>query len=253
MLLTCVGTGTAAPEPDRASAGFLVEVEDRRILFDCGPGVLHSMARHLVSWPDITHLVLTHFHNDHIGDVPALFQAWKHGMRPARTQPLVVVGPPGTAHLLHAMAALFGRHIREPGFDVDVRETGPDDPLPIGGSAVLNAGASGHTEAALAYRLEADGRSFCYTGDTGPVDPVARFSRGVDTLLTECSVPDDEAMATHLSPSGLAWLARQAMPRQLLVTHVYPQLPRGEVPKLVRAAGWSGAIRIVHDGMRIEL
>lgn len=253
MLLTCIGTGTAAPEPDRACAGFLVEVEEGRILFDCGPGVLRSMAQHRVPWPDITHLALTHFHNDHIGDVPALFQAWKHGMRPARTAPLIVVGPIGTAGLLDGMARLFGRHVGEPGFDVEVCELAGEGEIPIGRSAVLRAGATRHTAVALAYRLESGVRSFCYTGDTGPVEEVALFARDVNTLLAECSVPDEERMSTHLSPSGLAWLARLAMPHRLLVTHIYPQLSRDAVPDLVRAAGWPGPLHVVHDGMRIEL
>jgi ribonuclease BN (tRNA processing enzyme) len=122
LKLTCIGTGTAAPEPDRVCAGFLIEGHGLRMLFDCGPGVLHGMARLGIEWQTITHLCLTHFHNDHIGDVAALFFAWKHGMRPARKEKLTIFGPKGTKRKLVRMAKLFGDHISEPTFDLDIRE-----------------------------------------------------------------------------------------------------------------------------------
>jgi ribonuclease BN (tRNA processing enzyme) len=253
MLLTCAGTGTTAPEPDRVCAGFLLEIDGLRILLDCGPGVVHSMARLHVPWQQLTHLVITHFHNDHVGDVPMLFHAWVWGMRPPRTEPLTVIGPHGTARLLHGMAALFGRHLSEPGFPFVVLEPAPGDSLYLNDTVLLQAGRAHHTEEALAFRFEADGRSFCYTGDTGYSDEVARFARGVDTLLTECSLPDEEAMDAHLTPSTLARLATAAQPGRLLVTHIYPQLRRDRVPQLVRAAGWNGAMELVHDGNRVEL
>src|SRR5690606_15588535 len=122
MKLTVVGSGTAAPEPDRVCAGHLLESAELRLLLDCGPGVVHGMARLALDWRGITHLLLTHFHNDHIGDVPTLFFAWKHGMLPARSAPLTVFGPPGTKKLLGRMGELFGSHVGAPDFPLDVHE-----------------------------------------------------------------------------------------------------------------------------------
>lgn len=253
MRLTCIGTGTAAPEPDRVCSGFMLETGRLRLLFDCGPGVVHGMARLGVDWRGITHLVLTHFHNDHIGDVPMLFFAWKHGMRAARRDPLTVVGPVGTRRLLERMADVFGGHLRDPGFEVTVDEIGAGEDRRLAGSGRLRAAKTRHTEESLAYRLEADGRGFCYTGDTGVSSDVAAFAQGADTLLTECSLPAAERMETHLTPTGVAELARLAMPRRLLLTHVYPQLDRRTLPDLVRDAGWPGPLTLPADGDRFEL
>src|ERR671919_392029 len=122
MLLTCIGTGTAAPQPDRVCAGFLLETRGLRMLFDCGGGVVHNMARLAIDWRSVTHLVLTHFHNDHIGDVPLLFFGWKWGMRPPRSQALTVIGPRGTTQLLQRMADVFGDHLTEPRFTLNIEE-----------------------------------------------------------------------------------------------------------------------------------
>jgi ribonuclease BN (tRNA processing enzyme) len=262
MRLTVIGSGTAAPEWDRACSGFMLETHRSRVLLDCGPGVVHNMARIGLDWQGITHLLLTHFHNDHIGDVPTLFFAWRHGMRPARSEPLMVIGPPGTKRLLERLGDVFGDHLSEPGFELDVIELDPPstdegDVLAaerrLGDEVRLAAVRTPHTDASLAYRIEADGRSFCYTGDTGMSEAVARFAQGVDALLIECAVPDDEAMPVHLTPSQVAAMARIALPRRLLVTHVYPHLDRRAVPELVRLGGWPARVDVVADGDMCEL
>jgi ribonuclease BN (tRNA processing enzyme) len=253
MHLTCIGTGTAAPEAEHVCSGYLLESHGLRLLFDCGGGVVHRMARLGIDWRDITHLVLTHFHNDHIGDVPLLFFAWKHGMRPGRSQPLTLIGPKGVRRLIQQMADVFGGHLSEPGFEIVMREMHDGEELRLDATTRLLAASTPHTEESLAYRVETDARSFCYTGDTGPSHDVAIFAQGVDLLLTECSVPDEEAMETHLTPSRVAEMARTALPRRLLLTHVYPHLDRDRLPDLVRASGWPATIDVAWDGATYEV
>lgn len=35
------------------------------------------------------------------------------------------------------------------------------------------------------YRIEARGRAFVYTGDTGPLEAVTRLAKGADMLISE--------------------------------------------------------------------
>jgi ribonuclease BN (tRNA processing enzyme) len=253
MKLTVVGSGTAAPEPERVCAAFLVETRETRVLLDCGPGAVHHLARFRLPWSRVDHLVVSHFHNDHIGDVPMLLFALKWGTEERRTAPLTIWGPAGTAERLEGMAAVFGDHVADPGFPVAVRELEPGDTAGLGDLA-LAAAPTPHTPESLAFRLRsAGGATVGYTGDTGPSDEVARFLEGVDLLVAECSVPDEDAMEIHLTPATLAAMARTATPGQLLVTHVYPKLARQDVLGLVAAAGWAGRTRRAEDGLALEL
>lgn len=246
--LVIVGCGTAAPDGERACSGYWLANGDCRILFDCGPGVVHNLARFQLPWPQLTHLVVSHFHNDHIGDVPMLLFALQYGTRPLRRAPFTVIGPVGIRARMDAMAAAFGEHVSAPTFPLEIREIRDGDTVDAG-AIELRAMHTPHTPASLAYRARAADYTMGYTGDTGPSEPVGDFMRGVDDLIAECSLPDDEALDIHLSPASLASLARRANPRRLVLTHVYPQLDRERIPGLLQEHGWNGSCRVAADGM----
>lgn len=252
MKLTVVGSGTAVPEAERVCSGYWVEAMGTRLLMDCGGGVVHGMARLDLPWSRLDHLLLTHFHNDHIGDVPLLFFALKWGLSAARTAPLTVWAPKGIQERLGAMAAAFGDHVADPGFPVMVREVSPGDHFTAGTLSVAVA-ATPHTDHSVAYRLEGDRSTLGYTGDTGPSMEVAGFLSDCDLMLAECSLPDQAAFGGHLTPSSLAAMAGAAVPGRLVVTHVYPQLDALDAIARIREAGWTGEMVRARDGLELSV
>jgi ribonuclease BN (tRNA processing enzyme) len=248
--LTVVGSGTAAPHPRRVGASFHVRREGVRLLLDCGPGALHHLARFALPWDRLTHVALTHFHTDHIGDLPALLFALRYTLPVPRQEALTIIGPAGTRALLERLAAAFGPYVLEPGFPLVVEEIGGEAPLPLAPGVELRAAPTPHTAASVAYRLETPSGALGYTGDTGASEALGDLFEGVHFLITECSLPDEHAMATHLTPARAAALARRARPARLLLTHLYPPLEGRDVPALVRASGWGGPTEVVEDGFR---
>ncbi len=249
--LSVVGCGTAAPDGERACSGYWLADGETRVLFDCGPGVVYNLAHFGLPWPSLSHLVLSHFHNDHTGDVPMLLFALQYGTRVVRTDAFTVIGPAGTRARLSAMAAAFGDHLSDPTFPLEILEIAQGQTLRVG-SIELSALHTPHTAVSLAYRARCSDFTFGFTGDTGPSDEVADFLQGVDELIAECAMSDAEAIDIHLSPRSLARLAQRADPRKLVVTHVYPQFDRQAIPRQLAAHGWSGACRVAADGMRLR-
>ena len=67
--LTVVGSSPAWPNPGGAQSGYLIEDDGRRLLLDCGPGVLARLRALYGGWPRVDAVVITHWHLDHWGDL----------------------------------------------------------------------------------------------------------------------------------------------------------------------------------------
>ena len=253
MKLTTVGTGTGAPHPDRVCAGHLVAAGSVRLLLDCGNGVVHRMASLGIQWGEITHVAITHFHADHVADLPMLIFAWRWGQLPSRTAPVTVIGPVGIQGLLERYAAAFGSWVLDPGFPVIVLEMAPDTELTLGNDELTLASLQvPHTPESMAYSIVHANRRVVYTGDTAFDVRVGEWAAGCDVFLAECSLPDELAVPEHLTPRQTGALAAIAGPVYLLLTHLYPPLDSVDVVAQV-SEHFSGQVVIATDGFSIEL
>lgn len=247
---TVVGCGTVVPEADRSCSAYLLEAGPARVLLDCGPGTVRSLARVGADWPAITDVWISHFHTDHIGDIPALLFSLKWGLLPeTRSAPLTIWGPRGTRRVLDGFAAATGEHVLDPGFELEIREVDAGATRPVAAGLELRTLNTPHTDESLAVRLDGAGVSVVYTGDSGPGAPLGAFAADSRLFACECSLPDELVGDNHLSPASVARFAAEADPATLLLTHVYPQFrTAADVPSLVRAAGFSGAIELAAEG-----
>lgn len=260
---TVVGCGTVVPEADRSCSAYLLETSGIRLLLDCGPGTVRSLARVGADWSGITDVWISHFHTDHIGDLPGLLFALTYGLLPeVRTAPLTIWGPSGTRAMMDGFAAATGPQMLDPGFPVTVREVEPDADLELAPGLRLRTLDTPHTEESLALRLDAGGGAangadasggagftLAYTGDSGPAVDLGGFVRGCDLFVCECSLPDHLVGDNHLSPSAVADFARLASPGVLLLTHVYPQFRAvADVAALVASAGYGGRVEMAAEG-----
>jgi ribonuclease BN (tRNA processing enzyme) len=251
-LLCTAGTGTAAPHPRRASAAHWVEHGGVRLLMDCGAGALHRLAGFGLPWQRLTHLALTHFHLDHVGEVPALVFALKYATVPQRDAPLAIAGPAGTRALLARLAEAHGAWLTEPGFPLAVHELGPEATLDLGAGVQLAAHPVPHTGESVALGVTTPDGRLVYTGDTGPSDDLAEWARGCDLLLAECSLPESMALAHHLTPHRAGALAARAGAKRLVLTHFYHPVEQVDIVAEVRRA-FAGPVDLAEDGARYTL
>ena len=255
MKLTTIGTGTAAPHASRVSASHLVECGSGphpvRLLLDCGSGAVHRMASLGIDWSSITHVAITHFHADHIADLPMLLMGWRWGQRPARTAPVTVYGPPGTGALMERMAGVYGAWMLAPGYPLTVREIVADEIVRLGEMVTLTTQSVPHTVESVAYSVADGERRLVYTGDTGVSDALGAWATGCDLLLAECSLPDAMAMREHLTPRHAGQLAAQAVARRLVLTHFYPPVDVVDILGDV-AQYYTGPTVLATDGWSIE-
>jgi ribonuclease BN (tRNA processing enzyme) len=250
--LTILGSGTGVPSGSRNSAGYFVEMPDARLMMDCGAGTVHALARCGVPWERMTHLCISHFHVDHVGELASLFFAFRYGMKTERTEPLTVIGPWGLDHVIDGLKLAFGAKIFEPKFPVDVRMLAPGERVQLGLDSTLSVAKTVHTPESLALRIESEGRSLCYTGDTGYDEELARFFSGADLLISECSFRQPRKGVRHLSVSEAARLADLAEVARLIVTHFYFDVNDEEL-KAELECDYAGEVIIGQDGVSVDV
>jgi ribonuclease BN (tRNA processing enzyme) len=250
--LTVVGSGTISLSPTRGCAAYLLDVGDVRLLMDCGPGAGHTMARLGLDWWSVTHVALTHWHLDHIGDLPTLIFAWRHARLEPRVAPLTIVGPAGTKALMERWAAALGDWLVAPGFPLEIVDLPLEEPVRLGPGIVLTSRSVPHTAESVAYSVEYDGKRLVYTGDTGDDPSLGVWAAGCDVLLAECSLPDTMPVPIHLTPAQTAALATAAAPALLVLTHLYPPMDDFDVSAAIGAAGFAGRTVVGTDGLVLD-
>lgn len=250
--LVTVGTGTVVPSATRSSPAHWLERGELRLLMDCGAGTIHRLATFGLAWEKVTHLAITHFHADHVGEVPALLFALKYGTMAPREAPLALVGPAGLSGVVERLAAAFGAWVVEPGFPLAVSELVSGEPLKLAPDVMLSAHRTPHTEESLALAVTTPEGRLVYTGDTGFSAELADWARGCDILLAECSLPDDRALALHLTPRQAGALAARAQAKRLVLTHLYPPVEAVDIAAEV-AEAYRGLVTVARDGERFEL
>jgi ribonuclease BN (tRNA processing enzyme) len=229
-----------------------VELPDVRVMMDCGAGTVHALARNQLPWEEMTHLCISHFHLDHVGELAALFFAFRYGMKTERSAPLMVIGPAGLDRVIDGLRLAFGAKLFEPKFPVDVRIVAPGERVQLGLDSTLSVAKTVHTSESLAVRIESHGRALCYTGDTGYDEGLARFFSGADLLISECSVRQPRDGVRHLSVSEAARLADLAKVARLIVTHFYFDVNEAEL-KAELERDYYGEVIIGRDGLSVEV
>ena len=214
MQLTILGSGSAIPDGERIQSGYLIDSDEQPVLIDCGSGVLHRLAQSSVSLTDITHLLLTHHHLDHVADLlPFLKARWL-----VDASPLEIYGPPGTTALVEKWVESFSYLGDCVSFSVTEIDTGSCE---IGSYSVRSVETI-HSMQCYAYRITRDEWSVTISGDTEASRAVADLADGSTILIHDCAFPDDMELSNHPTPRSLAAVLEPISADILVITHLYP-------------------------------
>lgn len=221
-------------------------------MMDCGAGTVHALARYDVNWEAMTHLFISHFHTDHIGELASLFFAFRHGMKTERTEPLTLIAPQGIEWIIHHLKEAFGEKLFTPKFPFHILPVAPGDRVALDDTCVLSVAKTPHTEESLAVRIQQGERSICYTGDTDYSPSLAQFFQSTSLLVSECSFREHKEGVRHLSISDVAQLATLAQAENLLVTHFYFEVDEINLKKELKST-YTGNIFVGKDGISIKV
>lgn len=216
MELVVLGSSGSGSGPGNPASGYLLRADGRGMVLDLGPGSFGEL--YAVADPqELAAVCLTHLHPDHCLDAVALHVACHYGPWSLRDLPLYCP-PGGVARLIRAEQAVEGESVA---LAQTFRECPWQDEQVIGPWLVRTAPMA-HPVPAVGLRVEHDGRSLVYSGDTGPCAELVELARGADVLLAEAGfgVRTDGPAGLHLSGFDAGEIAEAAGVGELIVTHV---------------------------------
>ena len=241
--LVLLGTGTCRLEADRATSAALLEFPDLRLVYDFGRGIATRLGLHGLRQDDIRHVVLSHFHPDHLSDLIPYLQAASWSPDDPRSEDLHIWGPVGLEAQMTRLLGLFGPEVlvRRESFAVHLHEI-RGQTLQIE-NRVFDWVALPHAEN-HGLRFSVGDRTYALTGDS-PLDPKAiELLHGVDLGIFDSG---------HLSDDEIVELAVRSNARQLVATHLYRQIDAKALQSRARERGWHGELVVGRDGMELAL
>ncbi len=280
--LTFLGTGAPRPSHDRYGPAILVEAGEFKIMVDAGPGMRERLFQSggFEKLTAIDHILITHLHFDHTISVPGLWlTSWLYG----RKTPMTVFGPEGTAAMMKNFAAAYDWDIRyrtivgvhEAGSQILATDIGPGvffdkgglkitafevEHMPIDVETGEPLGLDGAT---LGYRIDYQGRSVLFSGDTRstPASEIIRIGKGVDVLIHETQVPApgnspeailaNVSLSVHSTPEQVAYVFNKTRPRLGVYSHIIP--PEITAEELLALTDYDGEMLVAGDLMTLAI
>jgi ribonuclease Z len=272
LRVTLLGTGNPRPSAERSGPASLVEAGGHRLLIDAGRGATVRLSEIGLLASEVDAVFLTHLHSDHVVGLPDL---WLTGWLFGRSHALEIVGPLGTERLAQGLEEAFAfdvhmrrdvdEHLSPEGVQLRVHEVSEGEAYRTPDGLVVSAFPVNHgpVRPALGFRVEYQGRSVVFSGDTGPSESLVQHARGVDVLVHEVLSEDlertkgltpaqsREILARHTTIPQAAAVFARVRPRLAVYSHIVPSPAREEDLLPLTRVGYDGPVVAGYDLMEI--
>jgi ribonuclease Z len=244
-----LGSSSAIPTRESENTHMVIVGEERMLLVDSVSNPILRLEQAGLDFNDLTDIIVTHFHPDHVSGLPLLLMdMWLMG----RQRPLNIYGLHYTLDRVETMMGLYNWSEWPDFFPVvfyriPTREMAPVLECP---DFVIHASPVRHMIPNIGLRIEFKQarQSVAYSCDTEPCDEVIRLSEGVDVLIHEAT---GESVG-HSSAIQAGDVARKAEVGRLLLIH-YPtgKYANGNQVAEARTA-FPGDVALAKDLMVLE-
>ncbi len=183
MKLTVLGSGGWIPTNENETACYMIETDEDLILLDAGTGLSNlSKYQHVIQHYETLHIVLSHYHFDHIiglSYLPMMFN--NHKIR--------IYGP-GEPAYSQGVKQILHRFFSEPFSGSSAEELTPNISFIDYREGMFNVGnvefeAFQQHHSHVSYGLKLDGALY-YASDTSLLPETFQRAEGVKMLLHDC-------------------------------------------------------------------
>jgi len=226
-----IGTSDAFGAGGRRQSAIFARGDRGGMLLDCGATTNTGLCQLGISRNEIDVILISHFHGDHFGGIPAFLYASLY--TDARRHPIEIVGTPEVEARVHALAHALGHHLEHPDwtFPIRYREIRPGEAFSAG-PAEIQAFATEHQLESnpQGYRVQLGREQIAYSGDTGWFDDLPKQIAGSELFICECTLHNAH-LDFHLSLQELREHRDDLDCGRLMLTHLGHEMAeqRGQI------------------------
>lgn len=219
-----VGTSDAFGAGGRRQSAVVWRTAGGGVLIDCGTTTATGLNELAIDRDELDTIVISHFHGDHYGGIPALLLASLY--EDQRKHPLRIVGPAGIEHRVRELARsmCYGIEDREWSFPIHFHEFHAGQTLEVG-PVGIDAFEVLHQEHTHPHGvvLRDGAHAVAYSGDTGWFPELPQHVGEADLFISECTYHDTE-FDFHLSHELLVEHRDDFRCGRIVLTHFGSQM-----------------------------
>lgn len=244
-----LGSSNAIPTRDHENTHMVIVGHDRMLLVDSVSNPILRLEQAGLDFNDLTDIIITHFHPDHVSGVPLLLMdMWLMG----RQRPLNIYGLHYTLDRVEGMMGFYNWSAWPNFFPVIFHRLPSSELTQVLDCPDFRVHSSPvhHMIPNIGLRIEFNNgeRVMAYSCDTEPCDEVVKLSEGADVLIHEAT---GESVG-HSSAKQAGEIATKAEVGRLYLIH-YPtgKFAKGD-PLAEASAAYSGEIVLAKDFMELD-
>ena len=250
---TILGSSSGVPQADRGTAAYILRVNDRLSVIDCGGGATSSFLKRGYDPLEIDRVFISHTHSDHVCELPLLVQMIYLA---GRQDPLEIYLPEEFVELFKRMLPAMYMIPEKLPFEICL--IGYSAGFEYNGDFKLTAIANSHLEKyreyverlelpnkmqSYSFHIQAGESSLFYSGDIAEFEDIRPHIDGCRYVVTEL---------THVDPEQFFASAGSLSVGQFVITHLAGQKELLDLNARATKAGFTNLIAAI-DGMELVL
>jgi ribonuclease Z len=248
--LVILGAGTALPDRERDNTFLVWDSPAGGLLIDCAGRAYQQLLRANVDPRQLSGIILTHNHPDHIYGVPAfLFHLWLAGYKDT----FHVYANAPTLAMARRLCDVLELEQHDHMCRTEWHELAETPQL-----AVIETNAYSiyttpvvHSRPTLAVKIvdHHAQHTIVYSSDTEPCAALEQLAQGAHTLIHEATVNNPEQRYTHTLPREAGEIAARCGVQRLVLIHYSAEytMPEQQALADVKAGGFTGEVRLARE------
>lgn len=245
--LVILGSSYSIPDENHENTHMAVVGRDRTILIDCVSNPIVRLHQAGLNHENISDLIITHFHPDHVSGIPLLLMdMWLLGRRTSFN----LYGLEFTLERIRKLMELYDWGNWPNFFPVSFNPLPEEEMTPVLESDEWRIFSSpvSHLIPTIGLRIEFQQtkKVLAYSCDTDPCPQVVRLAKEADVLIHETSGNSPG----HSSASQAGDIAQQAGVKSLYLIHYPPKMADSLFP--LASKNFGGPVALAKDFMELD-